>query len=643
MKRLPASAQERRFVLRRVFAPFATLERLIAAFLWTSALALFCFGGNYAQTDYTAAVPLLFVLLCFVGFFAVFSVLSVLFATEETDRPALFLGGVLLLVFALPRFATPWLYAGFCLLAFLLLSYVFPTAGRLFSRIEQANGMRRLPAVVLFAFAGILCVFLSLCTVCKVLGHSLATFDFGIFAQMFENMRTTGLPDTTVERNRLLSHFAVHFSPIWYLWLPFYALFPHAATLEVLQALTVCSAVIPLYRLARRRGLSGTASAAVGLLLLLYPAFSLGCLYSVHENKFLLPLLLWLFDFAERKSIVGTAVFALLVLSVKEDAFVYVFFFALFWLLHALRTRTRRETVTALSLMAGSFVWFFAVSAYLSSAGEGVMSWRYANFDYLGNGSLLTVVKSVLLNPLQVFSEAFEPEKIPFILLTCLPLAPLLFCTRKWERLVLFCPYLLVNLMTDWPYQHSIYFQYTYGSCAFLFLLAVLNLSDLAAASAGSQSVAEVTDGSAAACSNAPDGRKSRVAFLLCLALLFCMLAFAGTVRDGGSDGIWGDNTASHVGQWWENRHTEREIEDLLSVVPEDATVGADTYYVVSLARCAQLYDLASGYPIASDIVFDWVVVNLRAEGEQYDRYANDPCYAEYGRVEGRIAVFYRQ
>lgn len=270
------------------------------------------------------------------------------------------------------------------------------------------------------------------------------------------------------------------------------------------------------------------------------------------------------------------------------------------------------------------------------------MSWRYANFDYLGNGSLLTVVKSVFLNPLQVFSEAFEPEKIPFILLTCLPLAPLLFRTRKWERLVLFCPYLLVNLMTDWPYQHSIYFQYTYGSCSFLFLLAVLNLSDLVAACTRSQSATEVTDVNAA-CANAPDGQKSRVAFLLCLALLFGVLSFAGTVRDGGSDGIWGDDTTAHVDHWWENRHTERAIEDLLSVIPEDATVGADTYYVVSLARCAQLYDLASGYPIPSNIVFDWVVVNLRAEGDQYERYANDPCYAEYGRVEGRIAVFYRQ
>lgn len=50
-------------------------------------------------------------------------------------------------------------------------------------------------------------------------------FDFGIFTQMFENMKDGLGPVTTVERNYELSHFAVHFSPAYYLMLPFYMLF----------------------------------------------------------------------------------------------------------------------------------------------------------------------------------------------------------------------------------------------------------------------------------------------------------------------------------------------------------------------------------------------------------------------------------
>ena len=46
-------------------------------------------------------------------------------------------------------------------------------------------------------------------------------FDFGIFCNMFHNMRKTLLPLVTCERDKLLSHFAVHISPIYYLLLPF--------------------------------------------------------------------------------------------------------------------------------------------------------------------------------------------------------------------------------------------------------------------------------------------------------------------------------------------------------------------------------------------------------------------------------------
>ena len=68
-----------------------------------------------------------------------------------------------------------------------------------------------------------------------------ANFDFGIFAQMFQYMKTTGIPYTTCERNKLLSHFCIHFSPIFYLILPVYMIFSHPVTLIVVQLLALYS------------------------------------------------------------------------------------------------------------------------------------------------------------------------------------------------------------------------------------------------------------------------------------------------------------------------------------------------------------------------------------------------------------------
>ena len=51
---------------------------------------------------------------------------------------------------------------------------------------------------------------------------------------------------------------------------------------------------------------------------------------------------------------------------------------------------------------------------------------------------------------------------------------------EKIRTLCFVIPYVLVNLMSDYTYQHDIFFQYTYGSTAFLFYLSVINYEDIA-------------------------------------------------------------------------------------------------------------------------------------------------------------------
>lgn len=92
---------------------------------------------------------------------------------------------------------------------------------------------------------------------------------------------------------------------------------------------------------------------------------------------------------------------------------------------------------------------------------------------------LLTVVKACILSPMKAIYECVDEEKLPFIAFTLLPLLGLPLFTRRYERYLLLIPYVLVNLMSDYPYQHDIFFQYTFGSAAFLLYLTLLNLADL--------------------------------------------------------------------------------------------------------------------------------------------------------------------
>ena len=66
-----------------------------------------------------------------------------------------------------------------------------------------------------------------------------------------------------------------------------------------------------------------------------------------------------------------------------------------------------------------------------------------------------------------------------FLGLTLLPLLGLPLLTRRYERYILLIPYVLVNLMSDYTYQHDVFFQYSFGSTAFLLYLTAVNLADL--------------------------------------------------------------------------------------------------------------------------------------------------------------------
>ena len=325
-------------------------------------------------------------------------------------------------------------------------------------------------------------LFVSIWTVARVRTFSSPTYDFGIFAQMFYNMKESGLPMTTVERDGLLSHFAVHFSPIYYLMLPFYCLFPKPETLQVLQAAVITSSVIPLWLIGKHHGLSGLQRTLLCTLLLLFPAFSGGTSYDIHENCFLTPLILWLFYGLDRKNYVIISLSAVLTLMVKEDSAVYVAVIALYVILKALLHHKKgswKDLLVGGLLLFASLEWFAVVTGYLSESGDGVMTYRYDNFIFDDSASLFTVVKAVILNPMKAVYECMDAEKLPFIAQTLLPLLGLPLLTRRFERYVLLIPYVLLNLMSDYQYQHDIFFQYTFGSTAFLFYLAAINLTQL--------------------------------------------------------------------------------------------------------------------------------------------------------------------
>lgn len=500
--------------------------------------------------------------------------------------------------------AFTWAFLGACVLIFAgLVVYALRGWNK---GPEPAAARGRESRTALWLTVGLTLAFfllVSAWTVGRVRSFSAPTYDFGIFSQMFHHMKTSGLPVTTLERDGALSHLQVHMSPIWYLLLPFYCIVPRPETLQILQAAVLASAVIPLWKLGAHHGLSGWQRMLLCGALLLYPAFAGGTGYDIHENCFLTPLLLWLFYGMDRKNTLLTAVAGLLTLMVKEDAAVYVAVAALWLLLRALLRREGRWALcTGAALFAGALLWFFLATGYLARYGDGVMSYRYDNLIYDGSDSLLTVVKAVLLSPMKALYECVDVEKLRYMGLTLLPLLGLPLLTRRYERWLLLIPWLLVNLLSDYRYQHDIFFQYSFGSTACLFYLTAVNLADLRL-----------------------DGRRS-------LALLGAVAVSAGCFG-----AVIVPKALSYPIKCIRNSEEYGEIRELLDQIPGSAAVSATTFYTAHLSRREILYDVRYAHT-AHILETEYVVLNLRSQSD-YKRFAS----GEEDGLESLLALLERE
>ena len=524
---------------------------------------------------------------------------------KRRQRERWAISGLFLLDAALSLIASfTWAFLGTCVLLMGILAHYARCGWN--GTLPSAPAQRKESPVWLWLLVALtiaFCIFDSFWTIARIRSFSTPTYDFGIFSQMFYNMRKTGLPMTTLERDGLLSHFAVHVSPIWYLMLPFYWLVPKPETLQVLQAIILASSVIPFWKICKLHGLSAPTRFFLCAALLLYPSFSGGTSYDVHENCFLTPLILWLLYGIDRKRTGIAAVAAILTLCVKEDAATYVAVIAIWLIVRSLLSKTqieRKSLWLGLVLLAGSILWFLAVTAWLTKAGDGVMTYRYSNFMYDGSNSLITVIKSVLLQPFKALYECVDAEKLSFLGLSLLPLLGLPLWTRRYERFLLLIPFILVNLMSDYQYQHDIFFQYTFGSTACLFYLTAVNLEDWR-----------------------PNWTKAAGGIA---AVVLCAACFGFMVVPKAATYFQKCTTYSAYYD---------QLREELSRIPKDASVSATTFYTTQLSQREILYDVK--YASFEHLLETDYIVLAVSEKTNYTKYASSSADDGLDRLVKRL------
>ncbi|MBR6255397.1 MAG: DUF2079 domain-containing protein [Clostridiales bacterium] len=416
-----------------------------------------------------------------------------------------------------------------------------------------------------------------------------ATFDMGIFNQMFHSMRKNLSAVTTCERGYALSHFRVHGSYILYLLLPVYAIFPSGETLIISQAVLVLSGVIPLYLIAKKRGFKGTA---LFFCCMIY-VFSLGilspCYFHFHENAFLPPLLMWLFYAAESKRHILFYIMSALVCMVKEDATLFVICICLYLAFEVKGKEKRKYLITGGIVV----VYFLLMSFYLQKAGEGdmMMSSRMNTLMTEENQGVLAVLGNILSNPGHVL-DVFVHREEPFVMLLqmMLPLLFMPFFTKKTHRMILLVPFVFFNLLFGAAYHYAaeIGYHYAFGTSALLIYMALINISEM------------------------EKDKKSIV--VLASGAVVIITAFAMITGN-----------LSNYENYVKYEEKYERIEECLERIPSDASVSCDTNFLPHVAGRDEIYSIdSSNFTFYGSSVAglkninqtDYVVLNMTDDGQ---------------------------
>ncbi|MDD2208248.1 MAG: DUF2079 domain-containing protein [Bacilli bacterium] len=324
---------------------------------------------------------------------------------------------------------------------------------------------------VLICLGFVICTTLvAILTIYRYKSFGASTYDLGIFAQMFEYLATTLKPLTTLERDGLLSHFAVHFSPIYYFLLPGYYLFRSPEYLLVMQSIFIFAGVFPIYLLCKHKKINNFYTLLICLIYLTYPALTAGAFFDFHENKFLTVLILWMLYFLEKKKDVPMFIFMVLVLMVKEDSALYIMFIGLYKLFSEKKIKNGGKI-----FFSGILYFLFAI-LIISLYGGEIMSSRFDNF-FIGDGGLFAAFKTMFFNFGYLINEIISTKKLEYIFWMFLPLSFLPIINKKISNLILLVPMLVINLMPEYGYQYNVNFQYTYGVAALLFYAFINNIS----------------------------------------------------------------------------------------------------------------------------------------------------------------------
>ena len=262
--------------------------------------------------------------------------------------------------------------------------------------------------IMIFAYILIFGIFTSL----RHYNFQTQAWDLGIFVQTFWNTIHGKIMYNNLEEAK--NTLGVHFSPILFLLVPGYALFPTPYFLLIAQTIVLGMGAWPVFLLSRKIFHKSAWPLIFAAGYLLYPSLHWINTFDFHPVAFLAPLLLSSFYFLETKQWNWAYFFLILSAATREDSILVVLFAGIYIFLRAYQNQNGKEAKIGLLVILFSLLYFLSVIKIIMPAlGGGLL--RIDRYLNLGD-TPAELLKNI---PAAVFTA----EKLKYLIQLFFPVA----------------------------------------------------------------------------------------------------------------------------------------------------------------------------------------------------------------------------
>lgn len=224
-------------------------------------------------------------------------------------------------------------------------------------------------------------------------------FDLGIFQQGVWLLANGYSPFVTVRGWHL---FADHFSPILFIFIPFYRIWAHPFWFFLAQTIALALGTIPVYRLAFRNTGNERYALLLSLAYLLHPAACTMLFFDFHPVLLSIPFVLWAIDALDENRPIPFAIASFFALLCREDVAISIFCLSLYALL------VRRKVWGGAMVIVSVLLFLLATKAMAFLSGEERTAYL-SLYSRWGN-TPLQIVLGILTHPLDALKSLFLCE-----------------------------------------------------------------------------------------------------------------------------------------------------------------------------------------------------------------------------------------